>query len=108
MSVVSHSFAKHGSIFPSEVILTKDSNINFVTSCTCLFFVIIGWILIFLLNYYLINLHGEETLTDSNIFEVKSIKEIEIFISNFLNIMTHINHHSQLLLAGLINSIIDL
>ena len=72
-----------------------------------LFFVIIGWILIFLLNYYLINLHGEETLTDSNIFEVKTIKEIEIFISNFLNIMNHINHHSQLLLAGLINSIIE-
>ena len=73
-----------------------------------LFFVIIGWFLIFLLNYYIINLHGEEILTETNIFEAKSAKEIELFISNFFNIMNDISHHSQLLLSGLINTIVEI
>ena len=70
-----------------------------------LFFVIIGWLLIFLLNYYIINLHGEEILTETNIFEAKTAKEIELFISNFFNIMNDITHHSQLLLSGLVYTI---
>jgi hypothetical protein len=73
-----------------------------------LFFVIIGWLLIFLLNYYIIYLHGEEILTETNIFEAKSAKEIELFISNFFNIMNDISHHSQLLLSGLINTIVEI
>ena len=39
MSVVSHSFARHGSAFPSSVIFTKGSYIILAISCTCLFIV---------------------------------------------------------------------
>lgn len=58
-------------------------NINDIT-----LFIIIGWIIMFVLSYLNAKIKLERILTEGNIFEEKSLKNIEIFTSYMIETMT--------------------
>ena len=68
-------------------------------------FVFIGWIVIGLIIYILLKYKVEYYLTQFNVLEAKNLKEVEIFTSNLLGIVSENSTQSKTLLRGLIFSL---
>ena len=70
-------------------------------------FVFIGWFVIGLILYTLLKYKIEYYLTQFNVLEAKNLKEVEIFTSNLLGIVSENNTQSKTLLRGLTFSLKD-
>ena len=70
-------------------------------------FVLIGWIVIVIIIYFLGQYKIEYYLTEANVLEAKTIKEIEIFTSQLLLIVSDNSMKSKTLLTGLLQSLKD-
>ena len=65
------------------------------------FFIISGWILIGFIFHICSKYQYDHSLTTINVFEAKSIKDVEIFIQNLLRILNNESEHNTILLIGL-------
>ena len=70
-------------------------------------FVLIGWTVIIIILYFLSEYKVEYYLTEANVLEAKTIKEIEIFVSKLLLIVSDNSMKSKTLLTGLLQSLKD-
>lgn len=71
-------------------------------------FHIIGWLIVSAIIYYLEELREEYLLTDFNIFEAKSMKEIELFNLRLFNLMNMRSIRNKTLLVGIIKKFEDI
>ena len=65
-------------------------------------FHIVGWIVLSFILFFMEEYRVEYLLTDFNIFEAKTLKEIELFNQTLLNLMNQRTIRSKTLLVGLI------
>ena len=70
-------------------------------------FVLIGWIVLIIILYFLGEYKIEYYLTEANVLEAKTIKEIEIFTSQLLLIVSDNSMKAKTLLTGLLQSLKD-
>ena len=66
-----------------------------------LIFHLIGWLILACIVYYLENSKKEFLVTDFNIFEIKRLKDIELFNATLLGLMDKRSMKSKALLVGL-------
>jgi len=71
-------------------------------------FHIVGWLIITAIIYVLEELKEEHLLTDFNIFEAKSLKEIELFNLKLFNLMNLRSIKNKTLLVGIIKKFEDI
>ena len=76
-----------------------------ITNCVLL--VLIGWLINSIIIFILTLSHKEYYLTEFNILEAKTLKDIEMFTSNLLNIAMDNSNKSKTLLIGLIKTLQD-
>ena len=65
-------------------------------------FHIVGWLVLSFILFFMEEYRVEYLLTDFNIFEAKTLKEIELFNQTLLNLMNQRTIRSKTLLVGLI------
>jgi hypothetical protein len=65
-------------------------------------FILLGWLILFGIVYHLQEFKEEHLLTDFNIFEAKSLKEIELFNLKLFNLLNMRSMKNQTLLVGII------
>ncbi len=70
-----------------------------------LIFFLVGTFIIVITIYFLEKRRIDYNLTEANIFEAKSLKQIETFINNFFVIVQNQNPKNLLMLTGILNSI---
>lgn len=71
-------------------------------------FHLIGWLIISAIVYYMKELQEEYLLTDFNIFDAKSLKEIELFNLKLFNLMNMRSIKNKTLLVGIIKKFEEL
>ena len=68
-------------------------------------FIFVGWIVIGFIIYYIINFYIDYILSNSDVLNFSSIKELEIFTNKLLNYTNENSIDSKIILTGLINNI---
>ena len=71
-------------------------------------FHIVGWIILGFTIYFLYNYRQEFLITDCNIFESKSLKEIELYNKTLLTLMNQRSVKSKTILVGIIKKFEDM
>lgn len=89
--------------FSIVILIKKILNINDTS-----IFHVLGWIIVSAIVFTMEELKGENLLTDFNIFESKSLKEIELFNVKLFNLMTLRSVKNKTLLVGIVKKFEDL
>ena len=68
-------------------------------------FIFVGWVVVGFIIYYIMNYKVDYILSNSDVLNFSSIKELELFTSNLLNYTNENSIDSKIILTGLINNI---
>ncbi len=68
-------------------------------------FIFIGWVVVGFIIYYIMNYKVDYIISNSDVLNFSSIKELELFTCNLLNYSNENSIDSKIILTGLINNI---